>query len=228
MEKQATFKSYITSATELPSQLKEQFLKLRYKCGIQGDPICYDHIKKMDIDRFDDMASTIYIVATKQENGKETVVTGSRIMPTIIDYEFEDPIWEGIIKDRSLPKSPDIYAGGRWVNKYIINHEGWTKDESLKAHGFIANGLMLMGFYQACEQNGVKTIIGWPSPRIVKFGETNDMEKRYSETLISSGGDGREIKLVEYDINQSLYRMGREAYNKGMTDIKRASETQII
>lgn len=209
------FKSYIRPATETPINLKQQFLRLRYDCGIKGDPICFDHKNKLDIDRFDEMDTTIYIITTEKVNSKEHVITGARIMPTIIDYEFEAPIWHDRIGNYPLPKSPDIYSGGRWVNRYIVNHQGWSVDGNDKAKGFIANGLMLMNFYRACEARGVKTIIGWPSTRIVRFGERNTMTKRYPGQLKSKGGDGRDICFAEYDVNEELYNMGLKSFKQG-------------
>ena len=210
MEDQSKYKFVICNSVNAPDKLKRQFGQYRYKTFKPNDPYAHlNHSDKTEFDKFDEMPTTIYVMAVSESDCDQELLVGTRILPTISEYELESPSWSyitnTIFQGRKLPKSAFVWESMRWAGVSLKRNERK-----------IGDGLAMMGLYQAGLDYGFTEIFGVTTTRARKFmdrmGYTN-----YSITpLVNTGRDGDTLEINFQVLDDSFLRIATAKYRDAL------------
>lgn len=189
------------SATATPSDLKRQYGQLRYKDFRPDDPfLTFDHVNKTEFDDYDDMDSTLLLLATMSEGFSSSLVAGARILPTTEPYDIEEPSWHYLTNGIQLPKSPNTWVCGRW-----------TSIAENSVHRQICNSLIMLEIHRASIEHGFDSYFGVTTKRGYEWFEKVGITARMGSPEYFTGRENDTIHLVTVDVNE---RYAEVAHNK--------------
>ena len=210
MEDQAKYKFVICNSVNAPEKLKRQFGQYRYKTFKSNDPFAHlNHSDKTEFDKFDEMPTTLYVMAIAESDEGQELLVGTRIMPTLSDYELESASWsymtDALLEGKKLPKSPYVWESMRWAGVSLKRNDRK-----------IGDGLAMMGLYQAGLDYGFTEIFGVTTTKARKFmdrmGYTN-----YSITpLIDTGRDGDTLEINFQVLDDAFIRIATQKYKDAL------------
>jgi N-acyl-L-homoserine lactone synthetase len=139
------------TGTQIPAALLKQFGRLRYACFAQDDPyVQMNHQDKIELDHFDTRPTTLHVLVTsKQPKRPKQLVSAIRLIPTVEDYDLEQPSWGYLTQNLTLPKAADVVEGSRWVGKSSRTYEG-----------ALSTALLMLQLHQLAQEHGFQQLIG--------------------------------------------------------------------
>lgn len=203
------YKSHIYAASSTPIELKMQYGRLRYKQFSDGDAfVSLDHSSRVEFDEFDDMPTTLYLFAVAEDEPHSRLITGVRLMPTVVDYDMEMDCWKHLLVGIDLAKEPHIYAGGRW---YGASHK--------TAEGRLGGGMLLQEMYTASQSFGFTMVHSFALSPCTNWMKKKNLANREAGMTYDVRPDGRKLSLNETPINAQMYELGIKQYRDALKEV---------
>lgn len=194
MQTASIFSVQSYTGTTIPDALLRQYGKLRYQCFEPDDPyLKMDQDQKIELDHFDGYPSTIYIMVTSKEHGKQTrLVSAVRLIPTIEPYDLEQPSWSYLTNSITLPKDQSIYEGSRWVGKSSRTYEG-----------MLSTALLMLQISQLAQDLQFNQILGVVAAKGEAWINKRHAGNQKTGVRFPTKKDG-EILITTLDVNQEF------------------------
>lgn len=139
------------TGSQIPPSLLKQYGRLRYACFAVDDPyVRMNHHDRTELDHFDHLPTTLHLLVTSKQPGQsKKLVSAVRLIPTVQDYDLEQPSWEYLTAKIDLPKARNVVEGSRWVGKSSRTYEG-----------ALSTALLMLHLYQLAQEKGFDQLIG--------------------------------------------------------------------
>ena len=202
------YKTHVYTHYSLPADILQQYGEERYKCFQPDDPyVNLDHKNKTEFDKFDaGVSSPLYLVVTADDGPGHgsRLVTCSRFISTMEEYDLEADSWSYMTNGIQLPKAPHICENTRLVTK-----------SSNTLEGMIANGLMIMKMCELCRSYGYTRVLGvtpvvgveWVQKRggnIETIGTPYHSERDQYPLIIAMS----HIDSAHFDMGLNIFKLG--------------------
>lgn len=206
MRNHAVFTVETYAGNTINHQLLRQYGRLRYPCFAKDDPyVRLNHKEGTELDHFDRLPSTRHILVCKKEPGSPAVLTSAvRLIPTVADYDLEQPSWSYLTAKMSLPKASHVVEGSRWVGKSSRTYEGT-----------LSTALLMLQLCQMSREEGFTEMIG-----VVAAKGEAWLHKRQAR---STGGSARhaterdgEILVTTIAIDDAFHSVARQMMMQSM------------
>ena len=191
MKNHALFTVDVFHGGNVPGPLLKQYAQLRYACFDREDPyVKMDHEKSMELDQFDSLPSTLYVMVTsKKPRCKKQLVSAVRLIPTLQSYDLEQPSWAYLTQHLVLPKSAQVVEGSRWVGKSSRTYEG-----------AIASALLMLQLYQFSQERGYLKMIGVVTEKGEAWLARREANASRDGVLYAIPGDVRiMVSVIDFD-----------------------------
>lgn len=197
----------INSAKNIAPHLMANFGRLRYKCFEPDDPnVNMDHSRRIELDHFDRMEDTTYIMVVATENGQQELVSGMRLRPTTADYELEMDSYRYLTDGVALPKTTTIMEGSRWVGR-----------SSRTPEGMLSTGMLMNALYRYCRALGVTDIIGTISTKSEAWLGKREAQAQRSSNPYYSLRDDLTIMISNIKLDETFLSAANNLFSQGIS-----------
>ncbi|HQQ62530.1 MAG TPA: acyl-homoserine-lactone synthase [Pseudomonadales bacterium] len=208
MKNHSLFTVDVFAGNSIPPALLKQYGKLRYKCFDPNDPyLKMDHDRMIELDHFDTRPSTIHIMVTsKRARSPKQLVSAVRLIPTLEEYDLEQPSWSYLTGSITLPKSSEVMEGSRWVGKSSRTYEGT-----------LSTALLMLQLYQLSREKNFDRIIGVIAEKSEQWLEKREANASAGSTRHFTGRDGN-IMVSHINIDRSFLEASRRMMLSSMEE----------